>query len=465
MMLDRDETRIKGALGKFSHMAVDTAQLERKIKQSMRDRSKYAPRRKAGVFVAASIMLMLFVAGSVYATAGNNSNFLRTFFRGHTHSFEEFVQAPGTSAADERYVLTVEQTLVTAHQALIIYSVEALTDDAIAELNATDAHGFCTFMGMDTIDFGPVNRQANINNGGRLMFGGWSTMHLDERRTETKRYFAITVTNMLNEDAEDFFIRLNKMADPQKVIISMRANIAAHEFVLACSSGDNAVLRFTPLGINLERTISTSGDLQLNIIDGLFFRKACGEVNSFSQLLIKYGITLVEFPEEPGGYLRYEMSALFREIMSVSEFASIILDGVEYDINDLSVTKPFVIDQTMQPFELQPYYRGHLWVPIEELCQIVGADFYWNREENYAIVEYRNSSFVLRAGSTIILKNGDTIDFFNEFDCDATFVSDDGRLIVSSRLLDLMGIGIVPMNMDANGNILPVRDWVWTIIP
>jgi len=464
MMLDRDEMRIKGALGKFSHMAVDTAQLERKIKQSMRD-NKYAPRRKAGVFAAASIVLMMLVAGSVYAAVGNNSDFLRVFFRGNTNSLEEFVQTPGTSATDERFILTVEQTLVTAHQALIIYSVEALTDDTIAELNATDANGFCAFMGMDTIDFGPANRQSHIHNGGRLIFGGWSTMHLEERRTTTKRYFAIIVTDMVNEDAEDFFIRLNKMADSQKVIISMRTNIETHEFVLACSSGDDAVLRFTPLGITFERTINTSGDLQLNIIEGLFFRRTCGEVNSFSQLLIKSGITPVELPREPGEYLRYEMSALFREAMSVSEFTSIMLDGIEYDINDLSVTKPFVLDQTLQPFELQPYYRGHLWVPIEELCKIIGADFYWNREENYAVVEYRNSSIVLRAGSTIILKNGDTIDFFNEFDCDATFVSDDGRLIVSSRILDLMGLGIVTINMDTNGDFLPVRDWVWNIIP
>ena len=410
--------------------------------------------------IAATIVVL--GTSTVFAYVNIGSDFLRTFFTGDTSYLDEFVQTPGEYVADEGYVLTLEQTLVTAHQALVIFSVEALTDETIAELNATDENGFSTFMGMDTIDFGPADSQSHIHNGGPVIFGGWMNRELVERRTDTKRYFAITVADMSNEEAKDFFIRLNKMANPQKIIIPMGTNIETHAFVLACGTGEDAILQFTPLGIIMERTVSTSGDISYNTISGLYFRMHDGEINTFNQLLRHYGISLVEFTEDESEYLRYEMSAFFREIMSISEFESIILDNVEYDISDTSITTPFTPDPTILPFEMQPYYREHLWVLLEELCENIGADLHWDSETNSAVIEYRNSTFELEADSTVFEKNGETIDFYDD---DALFVSEDGRLIVSGRLLDLMGIGIVAISTCDNGEFLPVSDWTWIIIP
>jgi len=408
-------------------------------------------------FIAA--MIVILGASAVFASISISSDFLGTFFEGDTSYLDGHVQAPRQNVTDGRYTLTLEQTLVTTQQALVVFSVEALTDETIAALNATDERGFSTFMGMDTISFGPVY------GGQHLQFGGWSQSSLAERDTETKRYFAITVSSMMNENEEDFFIRLNKMTDTQKIVIPMATNIETHEFVLACSLGNESVLRFTPLGITLERTVSTEGDIFFNMISGLYFRRNSGEINTFSQLLRKYGVSLVEWPEEEIIYLRYEMSTMFREVMSISEFSGIILNGIEHDINDTSVTTPFTPDQTIRPFEMKPYYRGHLWVPLRELCENIGADIRWDNEINGAIVEYRNSTFVIARDSTIVIRDGEVFDFYNEFDCDATFISEDGRLIVSSRLLDLMRIGAIATNREVNGEFLPVSQWIWTIIP
>jgi len=410
--------------------------------------------------IAAAIIIL--GTSTVFAYVSINSDFLRTFFTGDTSYLDEFVHTSGDYIADEGYVFTLEQTLVTANQALVIFSVEALTDESIAELNATDEYGFSTFMGMDTIDFGPVNSQSHTHNGGPAIISGWIQGELVDRRTETKRYFSIKVSDMSNEDAEDFFIRLNKMTDPQKIIIPMETNIETHEFVLACATGEDAILQFTPLGINIERTVSTSGDIFVNTFSGLHFRMNDGEINTFNQLLIAQGARPLEFSGDETEYLRYEMSALFREIMSISEFASIILDNVEYDINDTSITMPFTPDPTILPFELQPYYHGHLWVPLEELCEEIGANLHWDNESYSAIVEYRNSIFEITVGSTIIVKNGEATDSYDDY---AAFISEDGRLVVPIRLLDLMGIGVAAINTCDNGDFLPVRDWVWIIIP
>ena len=409
-------------------------------------------------FVAA--VVMAFGATTVFAAVNINSGFLRVFFSGDTSYLDEFVQTPMQSTTDGRFVLTVEQTLITENQALIVYSVEALTDDALSKLNATNEQGISNFMGIDTISFGPIRE---MHEGGRLHFGGWSVARLEERNTETKHYFAITVTDITNEDGVDFFIRLNKMTDPQNIVISMQTNIAAHEIVLNCASGDDAILRITPVGIILERTIRTDGDILANMKDGLFFRRSNGEINTFSQLLTGHSMSLISETRSDSGWLRYEKSALFREIMSISEFASIILDGLEHDINDTSITQPFVLDQTLQQFELQPYYRGHLWVPLEELLERIGAVLYWDNET--ATVEYRNSTFEVTIGSTVVVRNGEAFDFYDEFVCEAAFISEDGRIIAQSRLLDLMGINIIPIATDDDWNFLPVSEWAWTVIP
>jgi len=423
------------------------------------ERTIYMRQKIMRTALAAALVIFL-GASTVFASIGISSGFLNTFFEGDTSYLDGFVQTPRQSVTDGRYVLTLEQTLTTTRQALVIFSVEALTSETIAALNSTDDRGVSNFIGMDTIDFGPVYGQSNIQ------FGGWSQREIAERRTETKRYFAITVASMANEYEADFFIRLNEMTDAEKIVISMTTNIETHEFVLNCSSGYDAVLRFTPLGIMLERTINTNGDIFFNCIDGLFFRRSNGEVNTFSQLTIISGATLVEWIEEESEYLRYELSSMFREVMSISNFAGIILDGVEHDINDTSVTTPFTPDSTIRPFEMRPYYREHLWVPLRELCDRIGAEIRWDNELNAAIVEYRNSTFVIARDSTIIERNGEIIDFYNEHNDDATFISEDGRLVVSSRLLDLMGIGVIAGNQfDENWNMRPLTEWMWTIIP
>ena len=65
--MNHDEKIIERAFGKFSQMQVDTAHIERMVKLNMRQ-SK--PHRKVGVFMAASIAIMVLMAGAAYAAAG-----------------------------------------------------------------------------------------------------------------------------------------------------------------------------------------------------------------------------------------------------------------------------------------------------------------------------------------------------------------------------------------------------------
>ena len=77
----------------------------------------------------------------------------------------DFAKRERQSVSDENYTLTLEQYLVAEKQAVVIFSIEAQTDAAIAEFNAVDERGNSTFWDMDTIGFGPVDYDKAYRSG------------------------------------------------------------------------------------------------------------------------------------------------------------------------------------------------------------------------------------------------------------------------------------------------------------
>ena len=124
MMLDRDEKRIKDAFHSFSTMAVDTATLERKVKESMRER-KHTPRRKVVTFLAASIALMVLVAGSVSAAAG--LGLFDRFITQHTPEFMEIVEPIEQSVSIDGISTNVIAAQMFGNQAIIYLSMRDIS--------------------------------------------------------------------------------------------------------------------------------------------------------------------------------------------------------------------------------------------------------------------------------------------------------------------------------------------------
>ena len=155
-------------------------------------------RQKVKKTVLVAAMIAVLGASTVFAAV--NTDFLRTFFTGDTSYLDEFVQTPMESVTDGKYTLTLEQVLATVNHALVVYSVEALTDEAKEELNSENERGISNFIGMDVLTFGVVD-----HNSAKLE--GLTQREIPERRTDNKRYFALTV-DIENENEADFFIRL-----------------------------------------------------------------------------------------------------------------------------------------------------------------------------------------------------------------------------------------------------------------
>ena len=458
--IDWDETIIKNALKSVHTPDFD---IVKGVKERMNMKPNKRIARKGIVMGFLAACFMVVTVAAAYVSTG--SDLLQTFFAGDTSYLEEHVQTSGEYVTDGRYVLTLEQSLTTVHQALVIFTAEALTNDAIAELNATNAHGAYTFMGMDTFSFGPVSWLSpdDAVDCTVIFSGGWGIHELTDRRTPTSRTFALAVDSMVNEDGADFFLRLNKMTDPEVIIIPMSADIGIHEYILNCATGEDAILRFTPLGLTLERTMSRQSDTLTGIISGLYFRMSSGEVYTFNQLLRFNSVGSVYFTGYQSDYDRNKLVATFREIASVAQFSAIILDNVEHNLLT-GETTPYTPDPALHQFILQPYLYGHLRIPLAEFAGLIGAGFYWDSAANTATIMYRNSTFVLEVGSAVILVNGEAYDMRGEED--ATLMSECGQVIASSRLFDLMGIGVVATNQfDDDWNPLPLYDWQWVVMP
>ncbi|MEG1584849.1 MAG: DUF4179 domain-containing protein, partial [Anaerovorax sp.] len=194
----------------------------------------------------AAIVAMLTAITTATVFAAANTDFLKIFFKGDTSPMENFVQTPNQSVSDGRFTLTLEQVLAAKYQAMVTYSVEALTEDAAAELNEVDERGYDNFMGMDTISFGPVQYE-------NIQFSGYGQRELMEKRTHSKRYYSIVSEAITNEDEKDFYISLNKMKDPQKIIVPMKCNVETKEFILSGQPYGDGILKYSPLGISFER--------------------------------------------------------------------------------------------------------------------------------------------------------------------------------------------------------------------
>lgn len=344
----------------------------------------------------AAIIATIAVLTTTTAFAAINIDLLKTFFTGDSSSMQGFVKTPKQSVTDGRFILTLEQVLASKYQVLVIYSVEGLTDDAVKELMSDK------FVDMDTISFG----SENGNNP-----SGFSSRELLDKRTAAKRYWTIESAGILNTDEADFFIRLNKMENAQKIIIPMKFNVETMEFSFAGQPYGDAIIKYSPLGITLEKGIKTNSKHSFTNYTGVFFRMKNGEIKTFNELLDLKDCVNVSL-KDGAEYQRYEYHALFREINKISDFKSIIIDNIEYDIKDTSPKKQAQIDEHLYPFDikpvykdLRPVYQGVLWLPVYEFSEKIGADYKWDNKSRTATIEYRGSTYVITEGSGVVLKD------------------------------------------------------------
>lgn len=413
-----------------SSFKIDTKKIKNKVNtllnMDLEERKIYMKQKliKAIVIVAAITVL-----GATTVFAAINSDWLKEFFQGDTSAVQNNIKTPKQSVSDGRFTLTLEQVLASKYQVLVIYSVEGLTPDAVSELMSDG------FENINKLSFRPEDRQAKC--------GGYLEKEIKEKRTSSKRYWALSSASISNENEEDFYLRLRAIKPAKKISVPMKCNIETLELTLKNSSYGDTEIKMTPLGVVLETIVNkTEG------FTNTFFRMKNGEIKTFNELLECNGV------HYEGKKAEYR--ALFRSIMNFSDFKSVIVDNIEYDMKDTTKTKTVEIDKTLYPFEIKLVKKGtDYYIPVKEFCNKIGAAMEWDEAAKALTITYRNSKYTIIDGSNFILKDGKRI-----LSKEEVFFFD-GVLVASLNFIDMD----VRFPLEMIHKNIPEKDWTWTITP
>ena len=144
-----------------------------------------------------------------------------------------------------------------------------------------------------------------------------------------------------------------------------------------------------------------------------------------------------------------------KRIIKPDEIKSIIVNDTEYPTDGETPVKT-EIDGKLKPFTVKPYIKDHLWLPLREFCEKLGADIVWNDSDRTATVKYRGSAYVFTPGSSKIIIDGETVDYSDEDNDQTTFIDESGRMIVTPAFTEKMDIDCHGYNLyNEGGGINP----------
>lgn len=411
--------------------------------------------RKKGTAAMAAVMSITVLLSISAAAMGND--YFNSVFEGDTSYLADFIKTEKRSVEDDRFKLTLEQYLVAENHAMLVCSFEAKTEDAKAEMNEVDERGNSTFSGMDFLNFGPTDYDKSYlqSASSRRLGGG-------EFDTENKRYYILQSDSIDNEEKIDFKLSTDRIKDAPKIIVPMDYNMETK--ILDLSNGIS--VEYNPISIEVTVPVTNKvNDCNWRGWNGyyFYFRMKNGEIKTFNQLYEESGED-GEY-DENDNQISNTILAWARGIIEPDEIKSIIVNDTEYLVDNPSASKSVTIDEHLKPFVIDAYVKDHLWIPLRELCDGLGAEIKWNDKTKTAKFTYRSSVYELTAGKAGMVMNGEECDFGNE----PAFIDGQGRLIVPPYFngynnytyiaADMHGINTYIENSDGNQTVNPNAKW------
>lgn len=427
-----------------SNFKIDTKNIKNKVNTTLNsdfEEKRIYMKQKLIKIIAIAAAIVALGATTVFAAV--NSDLLKEFFAGDASAVQNHVKTPRESVTDGRFTLTLEQVLASKYQVLVVFSIEGLTTEAVSELMRDGKEDLMS--NTDSISFGPKDKKAIEQS----KFNGYTWGEIEEKRTSTKRYWTLSSSYSLNENEEDYYIKLGVMNPSKEITVPMKCNVETLDLVLKNPSYGDTEIKMTPIGVVLETTSN-----ETEFFTNVFFRMKNGEIKTFNELLKDN----MDYGNEPAQE-KMKGGALFHSIMNFSDFKSVIVDKIEYDIKDTSKTKTVEIDKKLYPFKIKPVNKDKCYMPVNEFCEKIGAAMEWDDKTEALTITYRDLKYVITNGSNVVLRNGKKVSLYND---EEIFFSD-GKLVAS---IDFIGEA---MHMDIGFPFelrkVPEEDWTWTVIP
>lgn len=334
-------------------------------------------KKKAFKTVTIAAVIVLLSITSVFAAVDFNFDVFGEFFRGDTSHIQSTVQTPREQVSDRRFTLALEEVLTDNRYIFMVYSVEALTGDALEEL-----------MGGDELIYDNAFRY-NISvspSPGIITETGVShpqyARELIDRRTETARYWAY-YDEMEDVNAEPMTLRLKTEGSDLIITVPTDTTIESKELTLMGQPYGDTYVRLSPLGITLIKGVKSGSP---TLFADVFFRMSDGEIKTFNQLKMLmspacYVMYAGDLPERVSEYMSYQFGARFHDVIPLSDFKSIIVGNTEYNINDPTKTSEVTLDEKLYPFDVMAFLpeRGQgSFLPVKDVCDGLGAEMSWD---------------------------------------------------------------------------------------
>lgn len=413
--------------------------------------------RKKGT--AAMAIIMALTIGTSVSAAAASTTYFDEVYQGDASYLADFIKTEPQSISNDQYTLTLEQYLIGESDAVLIYSFQGKTKDAISQLNSED------FWDMDTITFNSNDfEKAIAPNGSNGSLGNGKFDKAD------KKYFVFEANKIHNPDHIDFYLKSDRIPG-KHITVPMATNLKNQ--TVKCGS---QTITLSPISLTVSDPLTkveesdltdySAGCTSCFFTDNYYFRMSDGNIKTLSQLY--YPDSQSYDFDQNDNPIAQVTTATAKDVIEPGAIKSIIINDKEYPVDNPSQVKTVQIDEKLKPFTMKPYIKEHAWLPLREFCGKIGADLKWDNKTASAIVKYRGSEYIFKAG-----KNTFTVDgqekYYTQFgykydgkDLQSAFYDPTGRLIVPiTGTTDLMNVDCHVSNLRDT----PKENWVMHVLP
>lgn len=370
-------------------------------------RRRLMHKKKLLLSLAAALVVL---TGSAVAVA-NHYGVLDLFFTGDTSQLESYVQTAVDSAENSDYRLTLDSSLYDGQNIYAVITVTGLNDQAIEDLksNKVIAETHRETWGQEMVDSlmesgdtGPDTLCFDFTAHPSAMSSGELPAPSDSSRSWEINVMLQQYVGAQTEPFElwlDFLGRDCAVQIPMDSVLNSVHLTPNQEVTMNPELGWTGVLKefnLTPISytIQFEQEGEWSGGLP----------RTSYEYKEIFFLRMKDGS--VWTPNQLGA-----MNWQFDTPIDLEQVQSVIFGDTEFPV-DGSQPFPAEVDKHLYPFTVQMdveerYY--HWYLPLEAICQGLGADYTWDEETQTATATYRGVTIEATVGSTDVLVNGEAI--------------------------------------------------------
>lgn len=329
------------------------------------------------------------------------------FFDGDTSEIQSYVENPEKEVSDGNFEVSMDEVISTEYSMKAVFSIKALNNKAKAKLNSDN---FCFIRDL-YVSFEDESDERYINS--------WVGKELKEYSTADTKVWEMSV-EALNAKSGGETIKLEfSFLDTEDNVIftELKTDIETAEYVLKGQEYGEATVKINPMSVMLTVGFEVGTDRDLYDTN-TYFRMKDGSVKTFNQIFEPLSSTLVK---EGKDYDMFEIYADAYNIVDLESFKSIIVDGIEYDFENVNNFKKIDDSGFLRPFDSNISFIGEdSYFPFDDVFDGMKTEVKDNR------FEFNGNKYELTDDGDII-KNNDYENIINN-----AVIEKDGRKYIKA---------------------------------